>query len=107
MLIGEEPTTKTSGASKPAAVCVPNLLLSRFLLGYQVQEAIRFPEYSGSVWRGAFGHTLKSIVCVTKQPACSGCILFRSCVYAYVFETPPPRDSAKMKRYNGVPHPFV
>jgi hypothetical protein len=30
-----------------------------------------------------------------------------SCAYSYIFETPPPANSAKMRKYNASPHPFV
>lgn len=31
------------------------------------------PAYAGSAWRGAFGHALKRLVCVTREPACPPC----------------------------------
>lgn len=65
--------------------------------------AQRFAE---SAWRGAFGHSLRRIACVTREKHCPDCLLYRSCAYAYVFETPPPANAAKMRLYNHVPHPF-
>lgn len=66
--------------------------------------ARRFAE---SAWRGAFGHALRRVACVTREKRCPDCLLYRSCGYAYVFETPPPANAAKMRRYNHVPHPFA
>jgi hypothetical protein len=65
------------------------------------------PAYSGSVWRGLFGHGLRRTVCVTRQPACAGCLLLHTCAYPYLFETPVPADAAKLSRYPHAPHPFV
>lgn len=65
------------------------------------------PEYIGSAMRGAFGHALKKAVCVTRLERCEGCMLYRSCPYSYIFETPPPLSTRKMRLYNAAPHPFV
>jgi hypothetical protein len=46
-------------------------------------------------------------VCVTRERRCEDCLLYRSCIYPYVFETPPPPGAAKMRRYTAAPHPFV
>lgn len=88
---------------------VENILLpiGRYRARFRVDEPVRLPPYPGSAWRGAFGHALKRALCVTRAPECSGCLLFRSCGYAYVFETPPPALSAKMRKYPAAPHPFV
>lgn len=86
---------------------VPLLPLIRLRLHFRATQAVRLPDYAGSMWRGAFGHALKRTVCVTKLPTCPPCLLYRSCVYPYVFETPPGPDAAKMRRYEAAPHPFV
>ncbi|MGQ9862428.1 MAG: CRISPR system precrRNA processing endoribonuclease RAMP protein Cas6 [Thiobacillaceae bacterium] len=50
---------------------------------------------------------MKRTVCVTRTPQCADCLLYRSCVYPYFYDTPPPVGASKMHRYATVPHPFV
>jgi hypothetical protein len=76
-----------------------------FLFAYT--EPLGLPPYVGSAWRGALGWSLKRAVCVVRQTACPDCLLYRSCVYPYVFETPPPPDARKMRLYPAAPHPFM
>jgi CRISPR/Cas system endoribonuclease Cas6 (RAMP superfamily) len=77
----------------------------RFL--FWVDEQPRLPAYPGSAWRGAFGHALKKTVCVVRSTPCNQCILKNACAYSYVFETPPPMNAEKMRKYTAAPHPFV
>ena len=84
-----------------------NLPLARYRLVCEAKDDIHLPAYSGSAWRGLFGHALKQAVCVTREPSCEPCMLYRNCVYSYVFETPPPADTAVMRKYPSVPHPYV
>ncbi len=86
---------------------VLSLPVSRYQFIFRAEEDIRLPAYAGSAWRGVFGHGLKRSLCVTKRKDCPGCLLWRNCVYAYLFETPPPQGSAKLRRYPAAPHPFV
>lgn len=83
------------------------LRIGQYRLHFEAVDAVRLPEYSGSTWRGALGHALKRTVCVTREPVCAECLLYTSCAYAYVFETPPPPGSGKMRLYPAAPHPFV
>lgn len=101
---GNEPGT---GDAASGASCTPQLPIGRYRLRFVAWEPVRFPEYSGSAWRGAFGHQLKRAVCVTREPVCARCMLYRGCAYPYIFETPPPPDARKMRRYIAAPHPFV
>jgi hypothetical protein len=89
------------------AVNVPCLPVGHYRLTFHPRETLRFQAHAGSAWRGAFGRALKRTVCVTRAPRCEGCLLFHSCPYPYLFETPPPQGAAKMRRYSAVPHPFV
>jgi hypothetical protein len=83
------------------------LPLGRYRLHWQALEVVRLPPFAGSAWRGAFGHALKRLVCVTREPVCPDCLLFRSCLYPYLFETPPDPAVGKLTRYTAAPHPFV
>ena len=83
---------------------IPVLPIGVYRLSFEGDVKVRrFPE---SAWRGALGHALRRAACVTREKHCPDCLLYRSCGYAYVFETPPPATAAKMRRYNHVPHPF-
>lgn len=64
-----------------------------------------FPVQPG--WRGAFGHALKKTVCVVRDTPCAQCLLKHACAFSYVFETPQPANTEKMRKYTAAPHPFV
>ncbi|MXX11011.1 MAG: CRISPR system precrRNA processing endoribonuclease RAMP protein Cas6 [Nitrospira sp. SB0677_bin_15] len=85
----------------------PCLPLAQYRFKFRTTDDIRLPGYSGSAWRGAFGHSLKKLVCVTREPQCESCLLYRHCRYPYFFETPPDPAVGKLRKYNAVPHPFV
>jgi CRISPR-associated endoribonuclease Cas6 len=85
----------------------PKLPLSRYRLVFRFQGTNQLPAYSGSTWRGAFGAALKQTVCVVRNTPCQHCMLKDTCAYPYIFETPPPPHSEKMRLYNAAPHPFV
>jgi len=85
----------------------PDLPLASYRLTFEAREPLGLPEYVGSAWRGIFGHALKRTVCVTREKDCAACLLYRSCAYPWVFETPPPEDSTRMRRYTAAPHPYV
>lgn len=80
---------------------------ARFEFVLTASGHIHLPEYKGSTFRGAFGHTFKRIVCVNRERNCDACLLKNRCIYSYVFETPPPPDTERMKKYPYAPHPFV
>lgn len=94
----------------------PQGLIQAFLAGFppfgiyrfelSALEPISLPAYTGSAWRGLFGHGLRRTVCVTRQPTCAGCLLVGSCVYSTLFES-PPRDPADQARYSATPHPYL
>lgn len=79
----------------------------RYQVRARLLDSLRLQDYSGSLLRGIFGNALRRAVCVTRRSTCADCMLYRSCTYAYLYETPPPIDSSKMRRYTAVPHPFV
>ncbi|NWG01723.1 MAG: CRISPR system precrRNA processing endoribonuclease RAMP protein Cas6 [Syntrophaceae bacterium] len=80
---------------------------AKFLFSIRSESPIKLPPYKGSTFRGAFGHAFKKVVCVSRERICNSCILKEKCVYSYVFETPPPSGTLKMRKYPYAPHPFV
>jgi hypothetical protein len=61
----------------------------------------------GNVLRGAFGWAFKRACCVVEHRDCGHCLLHRQCAYAYVFETAPPPESARLRKLTDLPRPFV
>lgn len=86
---------------------VPILPLARYRFCWNCRDHVKLPDYAGSTWRGAFGHSLKKLVCATHEPVCKQCLLYRNCSYPYIFETPPDPKHGVMTKYNAIPHPFV
>jgi len=84
-----------------------NLKVGLYRFGLVANQKVVFQSFSGSAWRGLFGHALRKAVCVTKMPDCGGCLLIDSCAYAYLFETAPHANADRMRRYSTIPHPFV
>lgn len=80
---------------------------SQFRFDLKAVDCLNLPAYKGSTFRGAFGHAFKKVVCVTRGKICNSCLLKEKCVYSYVFETPPPSDTSRMRKYPFAPHPFV
>jgi hypothetical protein len=85
----------------------PALPVAVYRLEFAALGPVRLPVYAGSAWRGVFGHALKRLVCVTREPACPACLLYRSCVYPYLFETPPDPSAGKLRKYPTAPHPYL
>lgn len=85
----------------------PSIPLNSYRFYFDTDHPLRLPDYPGSAWRGAFGHALKKTVCVVRNTPCQQCLLKQACAYSYIFETPPPADTEKMRKYTATPHPFV
>lgn len=88
-------------------LAIPALPISSFLFRFRFEGENRLPAYAGSAWRGAFGLALKKTVCVVRDTPCQDCMLRENCAYPYIFETPPPANSEKMRLYTAAPHPFT
>lgn len=86
---------------------MPVLPIGRYRARFTSAAPARFSDFPGNAWRGALGHALKRGVCVTRQPECKTCLLYRSCLYPYFWETPPHLGAEKMRKYENAPHPFV
>jgi len=78
-----------------------------FVFHLRATTELLLPPYKGSTLRGAFGTVFKETVCVVEHRDCDRCILKQKCAYPYIFDTPVPEGSARMRRYERAPHPFV
>jgi len=84
-----------------------SLAVGQYRFEFIAADKLLLPAYTGSSWRGIFGHSLKRSVCVTREKHCPKCLLWRNCAYSYLFETPPAVDAKMMKKYSAVPHPYI
>ena len=57
--------------------------------------------------RGAFGARLRRLSCPSATASCDGCESRESCPYGYIFETPVPRGTERLRTHQDIPRPFV
>ena len=81
----------------------PIIPIKTYRFYFSTERPIRLPGFAGSAWRGAFGHALKKTVCVVRNTPCNQCLLKNACAYSVVFETPPPANAEKMRKYTAEP----
>lgn len=81
------------------------LPLARYRLHWRATTPIHFPDYAGSMLRGAFGHALRRVSCMTRQKDCTGCPLLGTCPYPAIF-APPPVEHA-LQRFTQIPAPYL
>lgn len=74
---------------------------------FRAEEQARFARFPGSAWRGAFGHSLKKLVCIMPHQPCEACALREVCAFPQVFQPPGPRDAPILARYQNAPSAFV
>lgn len=82
------------------------LALGRYRFHWLTERPIHLPEYAGSALRGVFGHELKKLSCMLKQPDCRQCPLYRTCPYPAIFAPPPPVQPS-WQSFSQIPVPYV
>ncbi len=80
--------------------------LARYRLEWQASTPIHLPDFAGSMLRGAFGHALRQLACMTRQKDCAGCPLLTSCPYPAIFAPPPPSSHA-LQKFSQIPVPYI
>jgi len=70
-------------------------------------EKASLPRYKGSTLRGAFGVNFRKICCLQKKKRCEECLLRQKCPFIYIFNSSPPPDAKKLRRYDNIPRPFL
>jgi hypothetical protein len=73
----------------------------------RAETGAHLPRYKGSTLRGAFGSTLKRVVCIRRDLNCDICLVRPSCVYTQIFETLPPDGVAVFQGQDHAPPPYV
>jgi len=82
------------------------LRVHRYQFNSRLQQPLPLNFYSGSMLRGAFGHALKKITCLTKMDDCKRCLLYRQCQYPRIFAPPPPQQNG-LQTFSEIPPPFI
>jgi hypothetical protein len=80
--------------------------LARYRFEFQVTRPIRLPDYAGSMLRGAFGHALRQLACMTRQKECTGCPLTSTCPYPAIFAPLPPATHT-LQKFSQIPVPYI
>ena len=80
--------------------------LSRYRFEFRVTKSIRLPDYAGSMLRGAFGHALRQLACMTRQKECEGCAVKATCPYPAVF-SPESTSQHALQKFSRIPAPYV
>jgi len=81
------------------------LPLARYRFHLRATTPLNLPEWAGSVLRGAFGHALRKLACMTRQKECPGCPLHGTCPYPAIFAPPPVAH--RLQHFSQPPAPYV
>lgn len=108
--IGNSPvatSVRVASATEAAVARLRVLPVAHYRLRWEAAQRVEDSQYLGSAWRGVFGHALKRLVCVTRAPQCTGCMLLHSCSYPYLFETPGEASAPAGATEAAAPHPLI
>jgi hypothetical protein len=80
----------------------------RYRLRLVPRAPLVLPAYGrGAILRGAFGITLRGLVCHDMALECRACPLHLHCPYPLIFEPAPPEGGDRLSNYTDIPRPFV
>lgn len=92
---------------RPVGLVPPNLPVGRYELRFRAVERVFCAPMAGAMWRGVLGRALKHMADgLAPVPRGLSAEQARG-LYRDLFETPPPPDAAKMRKYTAVPHPYT
>jgi hypothetical protein len=83
------------------------LKVARYQIRLRALEPAQFPAFAGSALRGAFGHALKSSVCVMQHRDCERCLVASRCIYPNVFEPEFPPHLTEWHNERNAPSPYL
>ncbi|MDR0578105.1 MAG: CRISPR system precrRNA processing endoribonuclease RAMP protein Cas6 [Candidatus Accumulibacter sp.] len=79
--------------------------IARLHFHFIAETPIKLPDWPASMVRGAFGHALRRLSCMTRQRECGDCPLSRTCPYPAIF-APPPLEH-RIQRFAQPPVPYL
>jgi len=79
----------------------------RVLIKLKATEPVSLPLFKGGILPSAYGIAFRKVSCLFHNRQCEVCLLRRSCVWSYVFDTPRPPAAGILPQVDTVPHPFV
>ena len=79
--------------------------LARLRFQFTVETPVKLPDWPASMLRGAFGHALRKLSCMTRQKDCGACPLLKSCPYPAIF-APPPLEH-RVQHFSQPPVPYL
>lgn len=103
----EKNALDSSGKRNSVTTVASFLKWCGYTLEFVAESDGQMPSFPGSAIRGAFGRSLKRLVCVMRLRPCEGCPLEFTCLYTTVFETRQNPSVELTKRLANPPHPFV
>jgi hypothetical protein len=77
----------TSPLFAPSVLPIQPFPLVRLFFEVRVLDDLALPAYAGSMLRGVFGHSLRTLSCMTRMKTCDNCPLLSTCPYSQIFET--------------------
>lgn len=85
--------------------CFKNDSLRLLQLGaeLEVESPLVWGSFPGSVIHGALGFVARKRSCVLKRDDCTDCFLLETCFYSQLFESRPPKETDRMKKYLRIP----
>ncbi len=84
------------------------LALYRYRIDLSLERDLAIAsQQRAAIWRGAFGASLRSLVCHDRNLECDGCPLAEPCPYVRVFAPRIPDGRPVIARLHDPPRPFV
>lgn len=102
-----------SARTRPVQVrVIPADLARLWFVRYRMRLVPRAPlvlplHGRGAILRGAFGITLRGLVCHDMTLECRACPLHAQCPYPDTFEPAPPEGGNRLSNFSDIPRPFV
>lgn len=96
-----------SAVNKDVSEILSPFSFSAFRLIIRAEEPLYLPAYKGSALRGAFGHTLRRVICLERNRDCHECSFADRCIYSYIFENRVPRDDAFLRNKDRAANPYI